>query len=431
MIKKSEIVIDIGTELRVDQREGLRAVILGRSGSGKSYLAARMVEELIQLGFTVVIFDVEGEWWTLSEKYNVIIVGRTVPLVPEASEEYVDVILNNTSIIFDFSAAGMSDPEARDFYVKVADNLFERIEGRSAILVFEEADVFAPQIASRDMRPAAELSSRIARRGRKRGIHSIWISQRPALLSKDVLSQANVILLGKMSQERDLAAVKPYVGGNLVKELPSLDIGEFLLVTGEAVERFRVAKRRTPHGADTPFNPAITGKMPEDVIDTLKAAIEEKIRKEKQKKTEIQRLKEKIRELKEIIEEKEKEIERLRTAQEAVQVIASALTGAGSSDDIKRLQATIRKLEKRVRELSERREGMSIDKESLLSKSLSKDEMTVYLLVKNNQPISKGRAEILLKGELGYTRFHKAWRRLERLGLIKQYGHGRWYAQEI
>ncbi|RLG42042.1 MAG: hypothetical protein DRN78_03605, partial [Thermoproteota archaeon] len=136
-------------------------------------------------------------------------------------------------------------------------------------------------------------------------------------------------------------------------------------------------------------------------------------------------------------EEREKEIERLKTAQEAVQVIASALTSSSRDEngEVEQLQEMVERLKEEIKRLREERARRQIeslpDKHSLLFKSLSKDEAIVYTFVRANQPISKKDAEMLLKGELGYSRFHKAWARLVKLGLLKMRKHGRWEAKEV
>src|ERR1700730_4543379 len=81
-------------------------------------------------------------------------------------------------------------------------------------LVLEEADAFAPQQPMGELTRVLGEVDRIARRGRNFGFRLISLTQRPAKLNKDVLTQlSTLIAMGVTSpQERD--AVKAWVDGN-------------------------------------------------------------------------------------------------------------------------------------------------------------------------------------------------------------------------
>ncbi|RLG44409.1 MAG: hypothetical protein DRN78_00215, partial [Thermoproteota archaeon] len=296
--------IDIGVEVGISETEGFRVAVLGQSGSGKSYLAAVIVEEALRQGIPIVVIDVEGEWYTLKQKFPVLVVGRDVPLDLESAELYSEYPLKGVSIVIDLASADASDLEARDFFMKFTEKLFqlETEHRRTLLLVVEEAEVFAPQMATKGERSSLVVANKIAKRGRKRGIHSVWITQRPASLSKDILSQCNVYLVGKMTLQRDLKAVEPYIG-SIVKSLPTLSPGEFFLVHEGKVARFRTKERETPHGADTPFQLFSNPPELEGILEEIKERILKMRKDREEERSEVEKLKEEMKKLEAQLEE--------------------------------------------------------------------------------------------------------------------------------
>ncbi len=61
-------------------------------------------------------------------------------------------------------------------------------------LVLDEADLWAPQRAQPEGYDLLQRVEEIVRRGRVRGFVRWLINQRPAVLHKDVLSQADVLV---------------------------------------------------------------------------------------------------------------------------------------------------------------------------------------------------------------------------------------------
>ena len=80
-------------------------------------------------------------------------------------------------------------------------------------LVLDEADLWAPQ---RTQAGGHELLGRveeIVRRGRIRGFVPWLITQRPAVLHKDVLSQADILVTMKLTASQDREAVGRWIEG--------------------------------------------------------------------------------------------------------------------------------------------------------------------------------------------------------------------------
>jgi DNA helicase HerA-like ATPase len=80
-------------------------------------------------------------------------------------------------------------------------------------LIIDEADEFAPQSlqGSRHQKRSLEEIDRFVRRGRKKGLGSTLISQRPAVVNKNVLSQIDSLFLLNMVSPGDLEAVADWL----------------------------------------------------------------------------------------------------------------------------------------------------------------------------------------------------------------------------
>ena len=101
-------------------------------------------------------------------------------------------------------------------------------------LVLDEADLWAPQRAQPDGDDLLQRVEEIVRRGRVRGFVPWLITQRPAVLHKDVLSQADILLSMKLTSTQDREAIGRWIEGQadraesrrILAALPRLARGE-------------------------------------------------------------------------------------------------------------------------------------------------------------------------------------------------------------
>lgn len=334
---------------------GERDAILASSGMGKSYLTGVLLEETLENGTLVCIIDPEGEHFTLAERYPCLIIGGEhahVPFDPGGVDLYIEAMISTgLSTIFDLS--DYIDDEQRDYYAIIADSLF-RIEQkyrRKVRLVIEEAQIYAPQSGlggkkKKDGLDAITVSQRIAKRGRKRALDSLWATQRPASLSKDILSQCNRFWFGGITSELDYKAIKPFLteAGISFQDIKSLQPGEFFYYAKGQTQRIKVRKRYCKHAGATPdagvtFQPA-TDKSLDAVMSRLSKQVEQKAEELKLEQSEIERLKELIRKLERKNEKLREELERERMATKVIerlggsgiQATSEALSGMESGE---------------------------------------------------------------------------------------------------
>lgn len=106
-------------------------------------------------------------------------------------------------------------------------------------IVCDEAHLYLPVKEDADVvqKQALYNFERIAKEGRKYGVSILPVSQRPADVSKTILSQCNNFVVLRLTNERDKGVIKNLLPDSLkstIEFLPLLDVGEALVV-GDAI----------------------------------------------------------------------------------------------------------------------------------------------------------------------------------------------------
>ena len=269
---------DSVTPIRIGALEQ-HVAIVGRTGSGKSYAARGAVEGLLEAGRQVVVLDPTGVWWGLragadgGPGFPVPVIGgdrADVALPAEAGAALATLLVERRqSAVVDTS--GFTMGERRRFYGAFLAGLHH--ENRAALhLVVDEADELAPQRPLPDQTAVLHEMDRIVRRGRARGFRVLMITQRPAVLHKDVLSQAGCLIAMQLTAAQDRAAIGAWIEGQadraeakaLLASLPQLRTGEGWLWwphAGPPVQQ-RFPRIRTLDTGSTPAHGEEAADMP-------------------------------------------------------------------------------------------------------------------------------------------------------------------------
>ena len=234
-----------------------RGFITGKSGAGKSNSSNVVAEELLELGLPFVIVDIDGEYWGLKEQYAIERAGRgddvDFDLSLESVPDLVDLVLEDTTpLILDISAIPEDETDAiLEAYVET---LFERENDvrKPCLLFVEELHEFLPQRGGHD--DLGELLIRVAKRGRKRGLGMCGMSQRPAAVDKDFITQCDWIVWHRLTWENDVSVVSQILGSEAAEEVQDLETGQALVMTDwdEEVTRVQFRKKRTFDAGATP-----------------------------------------------------------------------------------------------------------------------------------------------------------------------------------
>ncbi|MFH1127346.1 MAG: ATP-binding protein [archaeon] len=136
---------------------------------------------------------------------------------------------------------------------KLLEDIFEqRKVGRipPLFLIIEEAHNFCPE---KEVRASSKIIRSIASEGRKFGLGLCVISQRPARVDKNVLSQCNTQIILRITNPNDLKAVCYAEGitSGLENEIKNLNPGTALILGREMPLFVDVRVRRTRHGGVT------------------------------------------------------------------------------------------------------------------------------------------------------------------------------------
>ena len=200
-----------------------RLAIVGTSGSGKTYAAKGLVERLVDRGARVCIVDPLGVWWGLRMAADgttpapgpvVVFGGRhaDIALAPGQGAALGHLVATQgLACVVDVSDLGGAT--ARRAFVTAFTEALHEGNTQPLHLVLDEADLWAPQRVQLDGYDLLDRIEEVVRRGRVRGFVPWLITQRPAVLHKDVLSQADVLVSMKLTSSQDRAAVGRWIEG--------------------------------------------------------------------------------------------------------------------------------------------------------------------------------------------------------------------------
>ena len=206
-----------GTTATMDLEELLatRLLVQGNSGSGKSHLLRRLVEQSAPIVQQAII-DPEGDFVTLADLFGHVVVeasSHTEAAIQQIGarvrQHRISVVLNleglDAEMQMRHAAAflgGMFDVD-RDYWFPV-------------LVVVDEAQMFAPAAAGEVSDEARKASlgamTNLMCRGRKRGLAGVIATQRLAKLAKNVAAEASNFLMGRTFLDIDMARAADLLG---------------------------------------------------------------------------------------------------------------------------------------------------------------------------------------------------------------------------
>lgn len=300
--------INIGTGINLEDLLESRLLIQANSGGGKSVIARAIMEKAFGL-IPFIVFDREGEYYTLKEKHpDVVVIGGSFPDLPISSQSArllpKEIISNKLSVVIDLSDLKSGEKQA---YVK---NFLEALMDLpqaywTGYLIFiEEAHYFCGE---QDRSPAGPAVRELMSGGRKRGYCGILITQRISKLHKDAAAECNNKLVGRTNLDIDMDRAAKELGFSNAKDrlkLRGLAPGTFYAY-GTSIEPHHVHEvkialpetKQPKSGHITTFKP---GKPTDKMLSALQKLSELPKEAEHEKKTiaglqaELARLKEQL-----------------------------------------------------------------------------------------------------------------------------------------
>jgi len=195
----------LGTQISFPLKFLYQVIFIGgKRGSGKSYTAGVMMEELERLGLQYVCFDSLDAHGHLADLEGV---ERITPIKGESVNMMkLTTKLRETqkSLIIDISQIPLDQQQS--LIGEYCESLLSSdMNGRGLMTIFEECQDFVPQMG----RPESfHPIVRLCKLGRSKGYGSALISQRPAAVSKEALSQASIYMVHNVINTKDINALK-------------------------------------------------------------------------------------------------------------------------------------------------------------------------------------------------------------------------------
>ncbi len=222
-----------------------RLLVQGNSGSGKSHLLRRLLEECAGQVQQIVI-DPEGDFVTLADAFGHVVIDAAAYSPREIEELAQRVRQHRASVVLALDELEVEQQIRCAALFLTA--LFDapREHWYPALVVVDEAQMFAPAAAGEmndeTRRMTLAAMTNLMCRGRKRGLAGIVATQRLAKLAKNVAAEASNFLMGRTFLDIDMARAADLLGMDRrqAERIRDLQRGQFLGL-GPAISRRPVA----------------------------------------------------------------------------------------------------------------------------------------------------------------------------------------------
>jgi hypothetical protein len=211
----ADLNVDGGVELLVDIQTLIdtRLMVTGQSGAGKSRLFRRLAERCFD-HVQEIVLDPEGEFSTLREKHDFLLVGPggEVPAEPRAAALLARRLMDlRVSAVVDLSDLKL--PARREFvrvFLEALTDLPKALQ-HPLLVMIDEAHLFCPEKGAGEAESTAAVIDLMSR-GRKRGQAGVLATQRLAKLHKDAAAEAKNLIVGGITLDVDLKRAADTLG---------------------------------------------------------------------------------------------------------------------------------------------------------------------------------------------------------------------------
>jgi uncharacterized protein len=266
--------------LDLEELLATRLLVQGNSGSGKSHLLRRLLEQSAPWVQQTII-DPEGDFTALADRFGHLLINAE-----DHTERGLQAAGKRARIHRVSTVLNLEDLDAENQMRRAAaflGGLFEaaRDHWYPMLVVVDEAQLFAPAVAGEVSDEARKLSlgamTNLMCRGRKRGLAGVIATQRLAKLAKNVAAEASNFLMGRTFLDIDMARAADLLGmeRRQADAFRDLQRGQFMAL-GPALSRrpleLRIGPTDTQPRNATPRLMPLPGTTLQDVRATILAA---------------------------------------------------------------------------------------------------------------------------------------------------------------
>jgi DNA-binding response OmpR family regulator len=224
MMNKAKLGVDTQGKdflMDVDTLIESRLLATANSGGGKSWLLRRLLEQT-HGKVQQIIIDIEGEFASLREKHDYIIVGKGGDIEIDLKIAGIlpkKLLEAGISTIIDISE--LKQHERILFVKRFLEQLMQlpRKYWKPLLVIIDETNQFCPEKSKSESGPAViDLMTR----GRKRGYTGIMATQRLSKLNKDSAAEANNVLIGRTGLDIDMKRAADTLGFSSKQDMLAL-----------------------------------------------------------------------------------------------------------------------------------------------------------------------------------------------------------------
>ncbi|MDA8093189.1 MAG: ATP-binding protein, partial [Betaproteobacteria bacterium] len=236
--------------LDLEELLATRLLVQGNSGSGKSHLLRRLLEQSAPWVQQSII-DPEGDFVTLAERFGHLVIDAEAHTEQGLQLAGERARVHRVSTVLNLEGLDVENQLRRA--AAFLGGLFEteRDHWYPMLVVVDEAQLFAPAVAGEVSDEARKLSlgamTNLMCRGRKRGLAGVIATQRLAKLAKNVAAEASNFLMGRTFLDIDMARAADLLGmeRRQAEAFRDLERGHFLAL-GPALSRRSLGLRIGP-----------------------------------------------------------------------------------------------------------------------------------------------------------------------------------------
>jgi hypothetical protein len=248
----------------IDRLVSTRMLIQANSGGGKSWML-RLLCERIGRTVPLIVLDWEGEFASLREELDVLLVGRDgeIPTqIATAGALATQILEIGVSAVIDLY--DLNPQEKRAYVRRFLESMMavpKRL-WRPYMVVVDEAHSLAPENGEAE---SADAVKSLASAGRKRQFCAVLATQRLSKLHKDAAAECNNVLIGRTTLDVDQKRAGDVLGMSKQEyvALRGLREGWFYgfgpALSFDGVQQFHSETVKTSHGSQ----PGVNAKPPE------------------------------------------------------------------------------------------------------------------------------------------------------------------------